>query len=306
MAKDSIKRLIVFAAIGIAAYSFTKYIEHTTDVAIHEAETQRKQNAEAQEKQDAWAQEKKDADTQDAETASDQSANYEFPRWSKNKPAEKILRRYAYTTSYNKDTRTPNWVGWKLTADHTDGDYARSGHKFMEDLDVPKPRATYSDIRESECGYQRGHMCPAGDNKWSYKAQKEAFLMTNICPQNGYLNERDWKYLEEACRVWARLYSKIYIVTGPIFYGKSHNTVGEHRVAVPDAFFKVVMRTKGPSHDAQAIGFIYDNQSGHHDMNYYVRSVDDVEEITGLDFFYQLDDKTENKIESRSTLSKWR
>lgn len=129
--------------------------------------------------------------------------------------------------------------------------------------------------------------------------------MTNICPQDGDLNERDWKYLEEACRDWARRYGKIYIVAGPIFHGKSHNTVGEHRVAVPDAFFKVVMRTKGPSHDAQAIGFIYKNEPGRHDMGYYVRSVDDVEKATGLDFFYQLDDKVENKIESRSELSKW-
>lgn len=70
-----------------------------------------------------------------------------------------------------------------MISEHTDGEYARKGHSFIEDLDVPLPRAIPADIRESECGYQRGHMCPAGDNKWSYKAQKDAFLMTNICPQ---------------------------------------------------------------------------------------------------------------------------
>ena len=268
MTKNNVKGLIALAVICIASYGWATRGDH-------------------------------------AETAASQGVAYEVPRWTKAKPQEQMLHRYAYVTSYNKGTRTPNWVGWALTASHTDGEYARGGHKFMEDSDVPEPRAAYYDIRESECGYQRGHMCPAGDNKWSYRAQKEAFLMTNICPQNGNLNQRDWKYLEEACRDWARRYGKIYIVAGPIFRGKKHNTVGEHRVAVPDAFFKVVMRTKGSSHDAQAIGFVYENQSGHHDMSHYVRSVDDVERITGLDFFYQLDDKVERKIESRSDLGKW-
>lgn len=298
MAKNNSKGLIVFAAMCIVAYGWTKYNEHTNDAADKASQT------ETRYAQDTKAQEEQDADTQDAEAYS-QDAAYEYPRWSKDKPQEQILQRCAYITSYNKDTRTPNWVGWALTSDHTDGTNERGGHKFLEDTDVPEPRAAYSDIRESECGYQRGHMCPAADNKWSYKAQKEAFLMTNICPQNGYLNERDWKYLEEACRDWAKRYGKVYIVAGPIFYGKSYNTVGEHHVAVPDAFFKVVMRTKGQSHDAQAIGFIYDNKSGHHEMNYYVKSVDEVEKTTGLDFFYQLDDKVENKIESQSNINKW-
>lgn len=304
MTRNSIKSLIAFAAISLAVYGWGKYNDNTREEAV--AKTQRQEAVTPQTETDDTEKTDDPEKTDDTEEADDgQGAAYETPRWSTTKPQEQILRRYAYVTSYNKGTRTPNWVGWALTADHTDGDYARGGHKFMEDFDVPKPRATYADIREGECGYQRGHMCPAGDNKWSYKAQKEAFLMTNICPQNGDLNERDWKYLEEACRDWARRYGKIYIVAGPIFHGKSHNTVGEHRVAVPDAFFKVVMRTKGPSHDAQAIGFIYKNEPGRHDMSYYARSVDDVEKATGLDFFYQLDDKVENKIESRSELSKW-
>lgn len=229
--------------------------------------------------------------------------SYVEPNSKSSKNKEIILKRFAYTTSYNTETRNPNWVGWVLTSDHTDGENTRSGHKFYEDMDVPEPRAIYSDIREGVCGYQRGHMCPAGDNKWSYKAQKEAFLMTNICPQDGYLNQNDWKYLEEACREWAKRFGRIYIVAGPIFYKKPYKTVGEHEVAVPDAFFKVVM-TLGAS-TPQAIGFLYENKSGHNDMVHYVRSVDEIEKITKMDFFYQLDDKTEDKIEKDKDFSKW-
>ncbi len=231
--------------------------------------------------------------------------SYEIPDITIKGLPSQILKRYSYTTSYNKDTRNPNWVGWSLTSDHTDGEYARKNHSFTEDTDVPTPRATYADIREGECGYQRGHMCPAGDNKWAYEAQQDAFLMTNICPQNGNLNQHDWKYLEEACRTWAQKYGKIYIVAGPIFYNKDYKTVGENRVAVPDAFFKVIMRTGNNANDTKAIGFIYANQTGHHKMDYYVRTVDEVEEATGYDFFHQLDDTIENAIEKSSDLNEW-
>lgn len=231
--------------------------------------------------------------------------DYVVPRIVKQGVASQFLKRFSYNTSYNKDTRTPNWVGWVLTAEHTDGEYARKGHSFTEDVDVPLPRAIPADIRETESGYQRGHMCPAGDNKWSYKAQKDAFLMTNICPQNGNLNQRDWKYLEEACREWATKYGKIYIVAGPIFYSDHYKTIGENKVAVPNAFFKVVLRIGSTTETTKTIGFIYGNQTGCHDMDYYVHSVDEVEKATGMDFFYQLDDKLEDRIERESNLNDW-
>ena len=246
-------------------------------------------------------------------TAAPQGAGYEIPEWT-DKSAAKLsdktvpdqrLQRLAYTASYNCETRTPNWVGWVLTREHTDGEYARNGRKFMEDTEVPEPRAAYSDIRESECGYQRGHMCPSADNKWSNKAQTEAFLMTNICPQNGELNQKDWKYLEEACRDWANKYGAVYIVAGPIFTTRPYRTVGEHEVAVPDAFFKVVLRTGDKPEDTAALGFVYPNTDGEHDMTHYVKTVDEVEALTGLDFFPQLDDEVEQRVEAHSQLGAW-
>lgn len=227
------------------------------------------------------------------------------PRFTRKHVPSQTLSRTAYITSYNRKTLTPNWVGWVLTAKHTDGAFARKGHMFIEDTDVPSPRAIYSDIRERECGYQRGHICPSGDNKWSRNAQDDAFLMTNICPQDGDLNQRDWKYLEEACREWAQKYGSIYIVAGPIYESTPYRTVGEHRVAVPDAFFKVILRKDGKRGGAASIGFIYPNRSGHQRMGAYVKTVDEVERATGLDFFYQLDDALESRIEAHSDLGEW-
>ena len=225
------------------------------------------------------------------------------PDASKTTEKTMLLKRYSYVTAYNPETRCPAWVGWTLTAAHTDGPYPRL-KKFLEDKDVPQPRALYSDIRESRCGYQRGHMCPAADNKWAEQAQHDAFLMTNICPQDGDLNQNDWEELEEKCRDWAKAYGKVHIVAGPIFIHQPRRTVGENHVAVPDAFFKVVLVGEGSK--AKAIGFFYENEDGRHPMSHYVRSVDEIEDFTRLDFFHHLDDETENRIEARSDLRDWR
>ena len=100
---------------------------------------------------------------------------------------EMLMTRQGYYVSYNKDTKVPNWVAWHLTAAHTKGNNYRDGMMFEEDYDVPSPRATDYDYSHSK--YDRGHMCPSGDNKWDKNAQRQSFLLTNVCPQNHALNK---------------------------------------------------------------------------------------------------------------------
>lgn len=213
---------------------------------------------------------------------------------------EQMLRRAGYTASYNKTTKLPNWVAWHLTADRTTGPAKRSGVDFQADMDVPAPRAEDSDYYGS--GYDRGHMCPAADNKYSEKAMEESFLFTNMCPQNGNLNRGDWNEMEQACRRWAKEYGGVYIVCGPILYKGKHKTIGKNKVVVPEAFFKVVLRT-GP--DAKAIGFIYKNEEGNRPKGDYVNTVDQVERITGIDFFPSLPDDVETKVEAAADIADW-
>lgn len=213
---------------------------------------------------------------------------------------EQILKRTGYVASYNKTTLLPNWVAWHLTAERTEGSAKRSGVDFAEDTEVPEPRATDWDYYNS--GYDRGHMCPAADNKWSKKAMEESFLFTNMCPQNGNLNRGDWNEMEMACRKWAKKYGDLYIVCGPILYKGKHKTIGKNKVVVPEAFFKVVLRT---GDDPQAIGFIYKNTSGNRPKDSYVNTVDEVERITGIDFFPSLPDNVEKKVEAECDLGLW-
>lgn len=213
--------------------------------------------------------------------------------------SEILIERLGYTTSYNKQRKTPNWVAWTLTKQHTYGNQQRQNERFEEDKDVPTPRATYQDYYNSR--YDRGHMCPAGDNKWNQEAMTQSFLMTNICPQNHGLNKNDWNSLEMKCRNWARQYGEITIVCGPIFEGEP-KYIGRNKVQVPSGFFKVVYREKPQK---KAIGFIFRNDGSSQPWHEQACSVDDVEERTGYDFFPQLPDDVENLIESEETLHDW-
>ena len=211
--------------------------------------------------------------------------------------SEQILKRKGYVTSYNKDLRQPNWVAWHLTAAHADGPVSRKGIRFEEDTEVPSPRATHADYTRS--GFDRGHMCPAGDNQWSAAAMEQSFLMTNICPQHPNLNRGDWNEMENACRDWARDYGDIVIVAGPIFYKQNHKKIGKNKVVVPEAFFKVVLTLSG---EPQAVGFIYKNNKGNLPKDSYINSIDEVERITGIDFFPQLPDELEDELEKQTKL----
>lgn len=214
-----------------------------------------------------------------------------------------ILKRKGYTLSYNRTTKCANWVAWKLTKDHTDGIWSRKGLKYIEDIEAEYPRQEVEDWKINPERYDHGHMCPAGDNKWSQLAMEQSFLLTNMCPQNRRLNGGDWKELEEKCRDWANEYGEIYIVCGPIFYDGNRETIGGSKeIWVPDAFYKVVLCMKDKP---KSIGFIYPNKGKHNPMHHYVLTVNDVETQTGIDFFYSLSDNEEEMIESEADLSLW-
>lgn len=238
------------------------------------------------------------------------SVMYEQPAPLKDRP-EQILYKTGFIVSYNRETRNPNWVAWHLTESHTKGPHQRKQEIFTEDEEVKTPRATNHDYYNSR--YDRGHMCPAGDNKWDKEAMRESFLFTNICPQNHGLNKYEWNDLEIKCREWAREYGAVDIVCGPIYssaadrfrvgsgYSETPKTIGRNKVWVPEAFFKVVLcRKRG-----MAIGFIYRNEGVKQTMEEAVRSVDEIEQLTGIDFFPALDDQTEDRIESRARLGDW-
>ena len=195
------------------------------------------------------------------------------------KTPEIILRKKSYVVSYNQDTRMPNWVAWQLTAEHTDGELKRMNN-FHEEENCPRPRATLQDYKGS--GWSRGHMCPAGDNKWSRDAMYDSFSLVNVCPQDSKLNSG----------VWNRVLMK-----------RQHETIGPNKVVVPEAFFKVVLCMVGKP---KAFGVVVRNNEGTKKRDLYYNSVDDVERLTGLDFFPSLPDDIEKVVEAEVNMDEWR
>jgi len=213
--------------------------------------------------------------------------------------SEQIICRRSCIISYSKDTKIPNWVAWHLTSEHTDGDCPRD-NAYYEDTDVPLPRATNEDYRGS--GWSRGHMCPAGDNKWDAEAMRESNKLTNICPQHASLNTGLWNVIEHDCRKWAKKYGSVYIVCGPILLNKEHETIGRNKVVVPEAFFKVILRMNP---QPAAIGFVVRNNDGKKKKDQFINTVDDIERITGIDFFPALPDSIEEKVEAYANINDW-
>lgn len=201
--------------------------------------------------------------------------------------------------SFNPELHIPNYVAWELTADEVDGPETR-GNKFFCDENVAGCPDTWD---YSYSGYDRGHMAPAGDMKWSRKAMDETFFLTNICPQSGDLNRGAWKTVEEKCRARAKMDSALYIVCGPVPGEKPIEYIGDSKVFVPRRFFKVICAPYAET--PYAIGFIMPNSKVIGGAQKAAVAVDEVEKITGYDFFSELPDDLENQIESRADFNRW-
>ena len=228
-----------------------------------------------------------------------QNDSIEKPAPLKNK-REIILKRKGYMISYNSDNKIPNWVAWHLTTEHVDGNYKRMGG-YQEDTSVPMPRATKEDYNNTK--WSHGHMCPAADNKWDQKAMIESNLLTNICPQDKSLNSGLWNKIEQDCRRWAKKYGDVYIACGPVLLNNKHETIGDNNIVVPEAFFKVILCLNP---EPKSIGYIIRNNEGTKKRDHFINSVDEVERITGIDFFPALPDDVENEVESYANINDWK
>lgn len=220
-------------------------------------------------------------------------------------PKEDIkLHHTGFVVSYNPLKGTPSWVAWELTSEETTGLISRKDYDFTPDP-MLKMRYQVEKQEYANCGYDRGHMCPAGDMKWNSSAMNDCHYMTNVCPQAPKLNQVYWERLESACRRWADLYGSIYIVCGPVYTKEKNKNIGvNHLIAVPDAFFKVVVMLK--EGEEKGIGFFYINDDVHQTMEEAAMSIDEIENITGYDFFHELQDELEETIESQNSLNKWK
>lgn len=213
-----------------------------------------------------------------------------------------IIDYMGFTLCYDTGNMIPRWVAYELLAEETDGPYTRKGKYFRPDEKIRIKQADNGDYKGS--GWSKGHMAPAGDFKWSDDAMWETFYYTNCVPQNTKLNNGSWNVLENKVRSYANKYGKVYVVTGPIVNDNMNGVIGTNNVVVPDAFYKALMIIDEDQY--YAAGFVMYNSEKKQLPTESIMTIDELENITGLDFFPLLDDKTERRAESELNIEQWR
>ena len=183
-------------------------------------------------------------------------------------------------------------MAWELTAEEVDGTCSGS-YSFSRDPDVLEPKASREDYSKS--GYDKGHMAPRADMKWSEKALEESYYFTNICPQNHQMNSQGWRKIEELTRRLAKHYGNVYIVCGPIYDEHRYGTIGKNGLQVPDRFFKALAVSTG--NEFRTVAFIMENNPQKKSPKHYAVSVDSVERVIGRNLFPRVDEKAEREFD---------
>ena len=213
--------------------------------------------------------------------------------------SDQIIFHTAYTLKYSEQHEQASWVAYTLKSSHTSGNVGRT-NDFRIDYKVKTGSASLSDYKNS--GYDRGHLAPAGDMKWSSAAMSESFYMSNISPQKPGFNRGIWKKLEGNVRNWASDNGEIHVVTGPILTG-SYSSIGYNGVSIPNYYYKVILDYKEP--EIKGIGFVLPHQKSKSSLQSFAVTIDEVENRTGIDFYHSLPDGIEEQIESTIDINKW-
>lgn len=221
--------------------------------------------------------------------------SYYLPKSSSNQ----VIQHQYYTLSYNESAEQADWVAYELKSEYVkNNDFKRP--YFIEDKKVDSHSADWRNYKNS--GYDKGHLCPAGDMDFDLNAYNDTFYTSNVSPQNHDFNAGIWNRLEQKVRFWAKRYDGVIVITGGVLKNTS-KTIGHEKVVVPNYFYKIVFENEPNKH--KMIAFLMPNEKSNKALYEYVVSVDEIEKMTGIDFFPNLEDTLENKLEKSNDSKAW-
>jgi len=212
---------------------------------------------------------------------------------------EYVIHHQYYDLVYDEKHEQAKWVFYKLYPSYLNGPYKRR-NDFRADPKVISKSANHSDYRGS--GYDRGHLMPAADMTWSEVALSESFYYSNMSPQHPSFNRGVWKRLESKVRSWCMESDSLFVITGPVV-NTIFDVIGQNRVAVPGAYFKVIMRFK--QNKQEGIAFLLPNTSSKESLESYVYSIDSLEQLVGIDFFHHQNEESHRRLESSCRKVMW-
>ncbi|MCP4835905.1 MAG: DNA/RNA non-specific endonuclease [Phycisphaera sp.] len=256
--------------------------------------------------------------TTESRVRADETNRHDHDRFV-TRPTEAVRDFEAFTLSFDTDADgvalgVPDWVAYELRRDPSPGGKSASRpSRWSTDADLHRRKLAPDDSSYRNSGYSRGHMCMKSHaGRIGPSADRETHTVLNACPQMQAMNGGIWLAIENLTGRWADEHGAIWIVTGPVFTNDRTTWIGdpgEIPVAVPDAFFKLVVRDDDAG--IQVLAFLVpmhgdrDHSSSKADVRPYLTSVDIIEALTGLDFLSSLPDPEESLLERRVDTRLW-
>lgn len=213
----------------------------------------------------------------------------------------KQLESKAFTVGYSESRKNPLWVAYRVF----DVDELNSGKRPSGFKTDSRTRSKVSHKDYTHSGYDRGHMAPnyAIATRYGKAAQRETFFMSNIIPQNPRVNRGIWKDLEmRVAKKYGRYFGEVWVITGPVFQEPIEKL--KSGVPIPSHYYKIIVDEKGD--DLRVLAFLIEK-----DCPPYTRirkklvSIDQIETLTGLDFFPEFDKITQENLEAEPATRLW-
>ena len=242
---------------------------------------------------------KKKVATKPSKSVNLHNSNFTFKKSLPTTSSGIVINRAYYSYSYVEKYEQSEWVAYKLSVQNFRNNIERT-NDYRADPLVVTGTATNDDYKNS--GYDRGHLAPAADMKFNYQSMSESFYMSNMSPQSPDFNRDIWRRLEEKIRYWAAANDSIFVVTGPILTNPI-DYIGINSIVVPKAYYKVLLGFK--NREIKGLAFIMDNKKLFGALYSYIVSIDEVEAITGLDFFPELEKNLQVEVEANEDVKIW-
>jgi len=215
--------------------------------------------------------------------------------------AGEIVLHSAMAVGYSEQHEQAAWVAHVITPDIIYGNKSRT-NDFRPDSTITTGTPVTEDYWDS--GYDRGHLAPSADFRWSRKALSESYLYSNMSPQRPELNREIWAELEGKLRgVVIRENKRLYVVTGGILHDSLHTIGIKNEVSVPEWYYKVALDLTGP--EKKGIGFLLPNRMANNPLMAYAVTIDSVEKLTGINFFPKLTQMEEKYLEGSIHIDSW-
>ena len=211
---------------------------------------------------------------------------------------DKVLDRQGYSLGYSYEHKAALWVSYIITEGSVSVDIGRHS-SFYTDTDIPEEYRAQPEAYVNT-GYDKGHQAPSAAIDFSKEANRETFALSNVTLQDLKLNRQAWGKLEELEREWTKTKGKLYVVTGPMYSSEPKKVNG---ISLPSKYYKVIYSYKAD----KAIGFIFPNREVENENLWrYAKSVQEVEEATGLTFFSKFNEKKQKKLKEQVDKDWWK